>query len=86
MEGDGEMSADPQPVIDKARRQVCVELGQPSVANIFDKAVLQTLQDANDENDGSLEMLENPIFDKTQPINRLAIKQSIILRVMYLKS
>lgn len=72
--------------MDEARRQVRVELGQPSVANIFDKAILQTLRDSMDGNDGPLRMLEKPAFDKTQPINRLAIKQSTILRMMYLKS
>lgn len=85
MVGDGEMSADLQ-MTSKSPGQLRVRLeGKPSVANIFDKAVLQTLQDAKDGDDGLLELLEKPAFDNTRQINRPDVDHSVILRIMYLK-
>lgn len=79
------MPAD-QPVTTGTHRKVRVELGgRPWAANIFDKSVLQMLQDAEDGNGGSLEMLENPAFDKDQRISRPDMSQSVILRLMYQK-
>ena len=86
MEGDEKMPADPQSVTGEVPSQMLVEFGQSSVANILDKVVLQTLQDANDGNGGALEMLEKPAFNKTQPMSRPDVRQSTILRLMYLKS
>lgn len=85
MVGDGEMSADLQ-MTSKSPSNLRVGLeGKPSVANIFDKAVLQTLQDARDGDGGFLKLLEKPAFDNTRRISRPDVDHSVILRIMYLK-
>lgn len=77
------MPAD-RPVTGRAPRQVRVDLGErPDIANIFDEAIRQTLQDAMDGNDGPLRMLEKPAFDRTRRISRPDVKQSVVLRLMY---
>ena len=79
---DGEMSTDQ---VTKSLR-VNVEVDEDKIANIFDKAIRQTLQDAMYGNDGAIKMLEKPAFDRTQRISRPDVKQSEMIRLMYFKS
>lgn len=78
------MPADPQSVTGEALSQTRIELdGQPNVANILDKAVLQTLQDATDGNGGAIRMLEKAAFDRTRRISRPDVRLSTIMTLMY---
>ena len=72
-------------VTDKSLR-IGVDVDKDKVANVFDKAIMQTLRDAMYNNDGSIEMLENPAFDRTQRICRPDVKKSEMIRLMYFRS
>lgn len=61
-----------------------VKLDEQPVSNMFDKAILQTLRDASNGNDGPLRILEKPAFDKKR-ISRPDIRHTVILSMMYLK-
>ena len=66
--------------------QIKVEVDEDKIPNIFDRAIMQTLQDAMHNNDGSIKMLEKPAFDRTQRICRPDVKNSEIIRLMYFRS
>lgn len=68
----------------------CVEFNdeQPdelTINNNLDRAILQILKDAKNENDEPLRMLEKSLFDPNTVIERLDIADSIILKLAYMK-
>ena len=54
--------------------------------NYIDLAILQTLKDAKDENDGPLQIIKVPLFKsdkKVKTIDRLDIPESIMIPLLY---
>ena len=53
--------------------------------NILDRVMIQMLIDSKNENDETLRILPQPVFDLTRKIDMLDVKDSTILKIMYLK-
>ncbi len=54
--------------------------------NYIDKAMLQTIIDSKEENDEPLRIIEKSLFKGTESektIDRLAIKQSVLVSLLY---
>lgn len=54
--------------------------------NYIDRAMLQTIIDSNEENDEPLRIIEKSLFKGTElekTIDRLAIKQSVLVSLIY---
>ena len=52
--------------------------------NILDRVMIRMLIDSKNENDETLRILPQPVFDLTRKIDVLDVKDSTILKIMYL--
>ena len=59
---------------------------EQNLQHYIDLAILQTLTDSKDENDGPLKIIEVPLFKgdkKVRTIDRLEIAESVMIPLLY---
>ena len=62
-----------------------VTLHNRSDLNVYDNIMRQMMSDSIKHNDETLRLLEKPIFDSDQPIEKLNVSDSLVLKLAYSK-